>query len=120
MSEDFKTGPVVDKPKPAYTRPQREPEMYKGEPPQYGPDNKTPQVFPLQRTCGIEEIDQKTKKKIKCQMKLQVIRVKNQVFERDESGYGGQLIYDERDIRQYVTCPIHGGLPPLYDRWERA
>lgn len=118
MSKDFETGPAIDKPKPAYVKPTREMEIYKGEPPMYGPDNKVPQVFPLQRKCEIEDIDQKTKKKTKCEQKLQVIRVKNQFFQKDESGYGGQLIYDDKNIRQYVTCPIHGGLPVNYDRFD--
>ena len=120
---DFATGPVIDKPKPAYVRPTREPELYKGEPPQNN-DGKTPQVFTIQQRCDIEDIDFKTKKKSKCQQRLQVVRVKNQVFEKDESGFGGQIIYDEKEIRQYIQCPTHGGLKKKddqdwhFDRWE--
>ena|SRR5579864_4370742 len=114
---EFTTGPVIDKPKPpAYVKPQRLPELYTGEPPQTN-DGKTPQTFTIQKKCELDDVDQRTKKKFKCQQRLQVVRVKNQVFEKDESGYGGQLIYDEKDMRQYVTCPIHGGIPTGYDRW---
>ncbi len=117
MPKDFETGPVIDSPpKPSYVKPQREPEIYKGEPPQSN-EGKIPQVFTIQQKCGIEDIDFKTKKKTKCAQKLQVVRVKNQVFEKDESGYGGQLIYDEKDMKQYVVCPVHGSFPPSYDRW---
>lgn len=117
-SGDLTTGQFVETPTlPKQAgRPSRKAELYKGEPPQSN-DGKTPQVFGIQKKCELEDTD-KQGKKFKCQQKLQVVRVKNQVFEKDESGFGGQLNYDDKDVRQYVTCPIHGGLPVGYQSWE--
>ncbi len=116
---DLTTGQVVDTsttlPKQA-GRPARKAELYKGEPPQSN-DGKMPQVFTIQQKCGLADVDRQGKK-FNCAQKLQVVRVKNQVFEKDESGFGGQLNYDDKDIRQYITCPIHGGLPTGYQSWE--
>lgn len=106
---DLVTGPVKETPvpKPVYVPPVRDLEYYKGEPPQS--EGKIPQVFDLQRTCGLAYQD-KAGKKLKCSAKLQVVRVKNSKFEWDDNHTGGQLQYDEKDVHQYVKCPIHG--PP--------
>ena len=121
---DLTTGTVVEPPiarPPAH--PTRKPELYTGEPPQ-SDDGKTRMEFVIQKKCEMEDWDKKNKR-FKCQQRLHVIRVKNQVLERDESGFGGQLNYDDKDIRQYVVCPIHGGLPladnekgTRFDKWE--
>lgn len=112
---DLTTGQFKGTAAPYAQRPTRKPELYTGEPPQN--DGKTPMSFVIQERCNIEEVN-KDGKKVKCTLKLNVARVKNQKFERDESGFGGQLNYDEKDVRQYKVCPKHGGLPPDYAKWE--
>jgi len=95
--------------KPAYKRPQRNVEQYAGEPPSGSEQDKTPIQFRIRgRKCGIHDelIPGKT-----CKLNLLVQRVKNQKFERDEHGQGGQIIYDEKDIRQYIYCTTHGPFP---------
>ena len=114
---DLVTGRVkeVEVPK-SYAPPKREIETYKGEPPQ-NTDGKIPQVFTIQKTCNIEAED-KLGKRFKCSAKLQVVRVKNAKFEWDDTHTGGQLNYDEKDVRQYVRCPIHGpNAEALPSRW---
>ena len=106
----------TDLPKPKYAKPLRTMQIYKGEPPQ-DKDGKIPQEFVIQERCNLEFVNPKTEKKQKCNQKLHVVRVKHQKFESDDSGYGGQLIYDEKDIRQYVVCPDHGGLPIDFAKW---
>lgn len=116
---DLTTGPVVEAPpaKPAYTRPMREVETYRGEPPQS--DGKTPQSFEVQQRCGIKDVERNGRgKRFTCQQKLRVVRQKNKVFVRDESGFGGQLGYDDKDIHQYLQCPVHGPFPAGPDSWE--
>lgn len=115
---DLITGPVKETapPKPAYVPPVRDIEIYKGEPPQ-NTDGKIPMVFTLQKSCNLEARD-KAGKKFTCNTKLQVVRVKNTKFAWDETHTGGLLEYDEKDIHQYVRCPLHG--PPveaLPSRW---
>ena len=115
---DLVTGQVKESetPKPSYAPPVRSIEIYKGEPPQ-STDNKIPQVFSIQKTCNLEFQD-KHGTKSKCSAKLQVVRVKNAKFDWDDTHTGGQLNYDEKDVKQYVRCPIHG--PPaeaLPSRW---
>jgi hypothetical protein len=126
---DLTTGPVVsttDLPK-VKQHPTREPELYKGEPPQ-NDDGKTRIEWVLaSEKCKVKDWDRKNKE-FTCSQKLHVVRVKNQIFEKDESGAGGQLNYDDHDVRQYLICPIHGGLPKpkvnsngfeeRFDRWE--
>lgn len=107
---DLLTGPAkeIPVPKPSYIPPVRDLEYYKSEPPQNN-DGKIPQVFTIQRVCGLDAQD-KQGKKFKCNAKLQVVRVKNSKFEWNDTHTGGQLQYDEKDVHQYVRCPIHG--PP--------
>jgi hypothetical protein len=116
---DLTTGQVVETPaKPAYVRPVREVKIYKGEPPQ-DKDGKTPQEFTVQEKCGIKDRERNgLGKEYTCQQKLHVIRQKNQVFVKDESGFGGQLGYDDKDIHQYLRCPVHGPWPAGPEKWE--
>lgn len=92
-------------------KPQRRVELYNGEPPQNN-EGKVMIVFALKNEkCGVE--DESDGKKFKCPQGLLVQRVKNAKFVRDELKQGGQLIYDEKDIRQYKFCTTHGpfGVP---------
>ena len=100
--------------KKQYVKPLRKVETWNGEPPRNSSDNKSPMQFPISEKCGIK--DEKLPKG-KCDKSLIVIRVKNQKFEKDESGYGGQLQYDEKDIRQYKFCADHGPFPQGSESW---
>ena len=114
----YKRGPMVDDGSvhKVKLRPSREVEIWKGEPPQ-STEGKIAIVFQLtNEKCGLTDED-KTGKKFKCIQKLLVQRVKNERLERDESGFGGQLIYDEKDVRQYKYCPTHGPDPAGPDHW---
>lgn len=100
--QELKTGPIVETPvEKSPQRPEREIELYNGEPPLSG-DQKIPMQFPITEKCGLVDNG------VKCVLKLSVTRVKNTKFEKDESGFGGQLNYDEKDIRQYKFCHVHG------------
>ena len=116
---ELTTGPVVETTpaKPAYARPMRKVEVYKGEPPQA--DGKTPQSFAIQQKCNMKDKERNGQgKDFVCQQKLRVVRQKNMVFVKDESGFGGQLGYDMLDIHQYLQCPVHGPFPAGPDKWE--
>lgn len=106
------TGPVKDEGKvQAKPKLQRKVELYNGEPPQNN-EGKVMIVFALKNEkCGVE--DESDGKKFKCTQGLLVQRVKNAKFVRDELKQGGQLIYDDKDIRQYKFCTTHGpfGVP---------
>lgn len=117
---ELTTGPVVETTpaKPAYARPMRKVEVYKGEPPQ-STDGKTPMSFAIQQRCNMDDTERNgAGKKFRCQQKLQVVRQKNMVFVKDESGFGGQLGYDDKDVHQYIQCPVHGPFPAGPDKWE--
>ena len=58
--------------------------------------------FILQERCGLKD------EKGKCPHKLMVARVKNAKWMQDDGGFGGQLNYDEKDVRQIKYCPVHG------------
>lgn len=100
------TGPQVEV-KPKFLR---EVKLYLGEPPQ-GSDGKVPMQFQIQERCGLKDDAGK------CSMKLIVARVKNAKFETDENRGGGQLIYDEKDVHQYIYCPKHGPFPAGPNHW---
>ena len=101
--------------KESYKRPQREVEQYEGEPPSGSEQDKTPIQFRIRgRKCGIH--DDLIPDQI-CKLQLLVQRVKNQKFERDEHGQGGQIMYDSKDIRQYIYCTTHGPFPIGEPSW---
>lgn len=101
------TGPVVDSSPKVKPKPTRPIDLYNGEPPQTG-DGKTMQIYQLRNErCGVKD-ERKDGKPFKCNHLLLVQRIKNSKFERDDNGYGGQLIYNEKDVRQYKFCPEHG------------
>ena len=87
-------------------------EIYNGDPPA-GMDGKVPKQWRINKKCGF--MDTKTGKK--CDIDLWVVRVMRTTFEHDTYGFGGQLNYDERQIRQYIYCPHHDGVPAEADKW---
>ena len=100
------TGPVKDDTPKIKPKPQRKIELFHGEPPQNA-DGKSMVVFSLKtEKCGIDY--EREGDKYKCVQPILVQRVKNSKFERDSNFQGGQLVYDEKDIRQYKFCPEHG------------
>lgn len=109
------TGPVVDKrEKPVVEKsPMREVEEYKGTPPATA-DGKIPITYPINEKCNVKD---KHYTGGKCLQSLMVARVMNAKFEWDNTHTGGQLIYDEEDIRQFKYCPIHGPRPAGPESW---
>lgn len=106
------TGKEQPKPIPKV---QREVELYKGDPPRNA-DLKYHQEFEITEKCGLRDTD-RTGKSYKCEQKLRVFRTKREYFQPDELGTGGQLEYDEDDVRQYKYCPLHGPDPPGPVQW---
>jgi len=113
------TGPVSEKSKPINEDEPKTPlirnqmrsvEIYTKDPPSH--EGKIEMVFPIERKCGVQEGPKK------CDFKLMVLRVKNTKLERDSTGQGGQLVYDENDVHQYIYCPLHGPDPPGPESWK--
>jgi len=95
----------------------REIKQWDGEPPQ-GQSGKFLTTWRLKDRCGVEyTIDQAHGVKARCEEFLYVSRIKNTKFIRDESGYGGQLEYNDKDVKQYVFCPHCGPFPPGPESW---
>lgn len=109
---DLTVGPVVDKRLTPVVKqtPQRTVEEYKGEPPQH--EGKTMMRFTITEKCGLKEDG-----KPKCEQKIIVQSQKNVVYLKDESGYGGQLEYDEKDKKLFKQCPKHGPWPAGPESW---
>ena len=111
---DLKTGPVSNKDEPRSKEiPHWQMQLYDKDPPQSN-DGKFPLQFTIQQKCGLKDAELRGGK---CEMKLMVARVKNAHFEWDEHHGGGQLQYDERDVRQYLYCPRHGPSPAGPGTW---
>ncbi|MGP8125346.1 MAG: hypothetical protein ACLQEQ_05670 [Nitrososphaerales archaeon] len=91
--------------RPIYERTERKPEEYKGDPPT-GANGKPANLFSIDRRCQIKG----------CNIPLQVRRVPNVVWQEDDQRTGGQLIYQWSDVKYFVVCSKHSGVPPLY--WD--
>ena len=91
-------------------KPIREVEEYKGEPPTNDGRNA------IRWTLKGEKCSVKYEGK-KCEQKLIVDRVMKATYQKDESGFGGQLDYDEKDVKYFKFCPNHGPFPVDGGKW---
>ena len=106
VGSDLWVGPVQAVASPTdQWRWAREPRVWTAEPPQ-GTDGKIPMQFQITERCGIKDANKPV-----CKMNLIVARVKEITFETDENQGGGQLVYNEKSISQWVYCPRHGPFP---------
>lgn len=108
-------GPVIDKrEKPVVNpKPLRDVEEYKGSPPTSN-EGKTPIAYNISEKCNLKDDRYKGGR---CQQTLMVARLKNTKFEWDTTHTGGQLMYDDEDVKQFKYCPIHGPNPVGPSMW---
>jgi hypothetical protein len=106
FGDDLFVGAVKDAPKLTPSKLTRPIKLWTGEPPQH--DGKVQKTFQIQERCNFRE----TEKDKPCELKLIVTRRFNQKPQYDDSGFGAQLNYDDKDVRQYAYCAKHGGIGP--------
>lgn len=115
VGNDLTIGAVKTKEAPKPVKVQRKVEEYKGEPPK-NINLKYHQEFEITEKCGLRDKSRQGKE-YKCDQNLRVVRTKREYFEADNTGTGGQLQYDQDDVKQYKWCPVHGPEPPGPTNW---